>query len=110
MISIPRIYVNFISKRPKLLWAFLIIPIVIGLVTYHFVGGQASDIGGRIQAAGVIIILHYVISLYLYRDYRNSKIQRIMTSWPVIVIRAIIFAVLSIISIYMLYLVYVQSS
>jgi hypothetical protein len=110
MISIPRIYVRFISNRPKLLWALLIIPIVIGLATYHFVGGQASAIGGRIQAAGVIIILHYVLSLYLYRDYSNRNIQRIMASWPVIVIRAIIFSVLSFISIYMLYLIYVQSS
>ena len=107
---IPKVYINFVGTRPKLLWAFVIVSITFDLVTNHFIGGQIAEFGGRVQAVCLILTIHFAVSFYLYRDYRNENIKTIMISCPVTILSAFVFILLSIFLLYLVYFFFIQST
>ena len=81
----------------------MLLPTIVGLFTQHFIGGRVAFVAGSIQAAFVIFVIYYLLILIMYREYKSESVSRFMSSFPIKLVRVLIFIVLSFVLVFAFY-------
>ena len=94
---------TYIKINRSVFWSVVITTVFLGVIRTLFLTGQLSAVASSAQTALSVVVFHYVITLFLYREYQNTNIQRFMAGLPIRVIRGVIFIAITVLSCYAVY-------